>query len=113
MIAGTSDNTAGMYSNLLLRANRVDGDQNMVHINTLTPPGFSAKIAGIPYCPEAAIQTSASPGYSGYQELAHPACPAASQVGTDVLGNRRRTHPLNSTRERSTSPGRTKAPRSH
>ncbi len=96
MIAGTSDNTAGVYSNLLLRANRVDGDQNMVHINTVTPPGFSAKIAGIPYCPESAIQVLQSPGYSGVTELANPACPAASQVGTMFSGTGAGTHPLNS-----------------
>jgi hypothetical protein len=96
MIAGTSDNTAGVYSNLLLRVNRADGDQNMVHINTVTPPGFSAKIAGIPYCPEAAIQTLESPGYSGVAELAHPACPAASQVGTMYSGTGAGQHPLNS-----------------
>ncbi len=95
LIAGNSDNTAGVYSNLLLRANRVDGDQNMVHINTVTPPGFSAKIAGIPYCPESAIQLLQSPGYSGNQELAHPACPASSQVGTMFSGTGAGTHPLN------------------
>ena len=95
MIAGNSDNTAGVYSNLLLRANRVDGDQNMVHINTVTPPGFSAKIAGIPYCPESAIQLLQSPGYSGYGELASHTCPAASQVGTMYSGTGAGTHPLN------------------
>ncbi len=96
MVAGNSDNTAGVYSNLLLRANRVDGDQNMVHINTVTPPGFSAKIAGIPYCPESAIQLLQSPGYSGVTELANPACPAASQVGTMFSGTGAGVHPLNS-----------------
>jgi hypothetical protein len=96
MIAGNSDNTAGVYSNLLLRANRVDGDQNMVHINTVTPPGFSAKIAGIPYCPESAIQVLQSAGYSGITEMTNPACPAASQVGTMFSGTGAGTHPLNS-----------------
>ena len=96
MIAGNSDNTAGVYSNLLLRANRIDGDQNMVHINTVTPPGFSAKIAGIPYCPESAIQVLQSAGYSGITEMTNPACPAASQVGTMFSGTGAGTHPLNS-----------------
>ena len=95
MVAGTSDNTAGTYSDLLLRTNRVDGDQNMVHINTVTPPGFSARIAGIPYCPESAIQLLQSPGYSGYRELASHACPAASQVGTMYSGAGAGQHPLN------------------
>jgi hypothetical protein len=96
MVAGNTDNTAGVYSNLLLRANRADGDQNMVHINAATPPGFSAKIAGIPYCPEPAIALLQSPGYSGFTELAAPACPASSQVGTMYSGTGAGSHPLNS-----------------
>jgi hypothetical protein len=96
LVAGSADNTAGAYSNLLLRVNRADGDQNMVHINTLTPPGFSAKIAGIPYCPESAIQKVQSPGYSGVAELLAPSCPAASQVGTMYAGTGAGGHPLNS-----------------
>jgi hypothetical protein len=96
LIAGNSDNTAGTYSNLLLRVDRADGDQNMVRLNTLTPPGFSARIAGIPYCPEAAIAALQAPGYSGLAELAASACPAASQVGTMYAGTGAGTHPLNS-----------------
>jgi hypothetical protein len=96
VVAGNSDNTAGAYSNLLLRATRADGDQNLVFINALTPPGFSAKIAGIPYCPESAIAALLSAGYSGLSELASPACPAASRVGTMYAGTGAGAHPLNS-----------------
>lgn len=96
LVAGNSDNTAGVYSNLLLQVTRADGDQNMVHVNAVTPPGFSARIAGVPYCPEPAIATLLSPGYSGVTELATPACPAASQVGTMYTGTGAGTHPLDS-----------------
>jgi hypothetical protein len=96
MVAGNSDNTAGVYTNLLLRVSRSDGEQNMVHINTVTPPGFSANISGIPYCPESAIATLQSPGYSGVTERTTPACPAASQVGTMYSGTGAGSHPLNS-----------------
>ncbi len=69
----------------------------MVHLNTVTPPGFSAKIAGIPYCPESAIQVLQSTGLlRASAELAHPACPAASQVGTMYSGTGAGNHPLNS-----------------
>ena len=37
-----------------------------------------------------------SAGYSGITELANPACPAASQVGTMFSGTGAGTHPLNS-----------------
>ena len=44
------------------------------------PPGSSGKLAGIPYCPDAAIAAAA--GKSGAEENASPSCPAASEVGT-------------------------------
>ncbi len=112
MIAGNSDNTAGAFTNLLLRAIRADGEQNMVHINAVTPPGFSANISGIPYCPESAIATLQTPGYPGLTELASSACPAASRVGTMYAGTGAGAHSLNSPGARSISPAPTKARRS-
>jgi hypothetical protein len=94
-VAGNVDNTAGVYSNLLLKTSRADGDQNMIGINTVTPPGFSANISGIPYCPESALAILQSPGYSGVVESATPACPAASQVGTMYSGTGAGADPLN------------------
>ena len=96
LVAGTEDNTAGSYSSLLVQVSRPDGDQNMVAINALTPPGFSANVSGIPYCPENAIAPLSAPGYAGLAELATPACPAASQVGTMNAATGAGSHPLNS-----------------
>ena len=47
-----------------------------------------AKLAGVPYCPEAAIAqaTSRSNPRQGALEAASPSCPAASQIGTTTAG---------------------------
>jgi hypothetical protein len=80
--AGVQDNTAAAHSPFILRLGRADGDQNLSGLSARTPPGFSATLAGIPYCPEAAIAQLGSPAYSGLAEQSSPACPVASQVGT-------------------------------
>ena len=82
--AGSEDNTAGRYSPFTVRVNRPDGNQNLSAIDVKTPPGFLASLRGIPYCPESAIATLADTGHTGLAEMAAPACPAASQVGTTV-----------------------------
>jgi hypothetical protein len=80
--AGSLGNTAGAHSPFSLDLSRPDGDQDLTGLSLTTPLGFSADLSGIPYCPEAAIARLADSGYSGLSELAVPACPAASQVGT-------------------------------
>lgn len=92
--AGSPDNTAGAHSPFAVKIVRADGDQNLTRVKVTTPPGFSATLAGIPYCPEAAIEKLADPAYPGLQEQAAPACPASSQVGTATVGVGAGTHPF-------------------
>jgi hypothetical protein len=92
--AGVADNTAGLHSPLTLALGREDGEQNLTGLTIKTPPGFSATLKGIPYCPQAAIAQLAVLGYSGLVEQSSPSCPAASQVGTAVAGAGAGTHPL-------------------
>jgi hypothetical protein len=80
--SGMADNTAGVHSTFALQVIRPDGDQSLAGLRVLAPRGFSAKLAGVPYCPEAALARISAPGYSGLAEQGAPACPAASQVGT-------------------------------
>lgn len=47
-----------------------------------TPPGFSAALRGVPYCPESAIAQVSGSAYSGLLERMAPTCPAASRVGS-------------------------------
>src|SRR5262249_40786552 len=78
--AGTTGTQAGGYAPLVVKVNRNDGEQELTSLNFTLPKGLIGKLAGIPYCPDAAI--SAAEHKSGKAEQANPSCPAASQVGT-------------------------------
>jgi hypothetical protein len=88
LLAGTINNAAGKYSPFNLRLTRKDGEQEFTHFSIKLPPGVSGKLAGIPFCPEAAIAAAkARTGANGGQEeLEHPSCPVASQVGRTLVG---------------------------
>jgi hypothetical protein len=89
--AGMESNAAGKYSPFVLHINRNDGEQELNTIDVTTPKGFSAKLAGVPYCPEAAIAAAATK--SGLAEQASPSCPQASQIGTLTAGAGPGTNP--------------------
>ena len=92
--AASAGNTAGAHSSFSINLTRNDGDQNLTGLKVSTPPGFSATLKGVPYCPESAIAQLANPDYSGLAEQALSACPAASQIGSAVAGAGAGTHPL-------------------
>ncbi len=92
--AGSSGNTAGAHASFAVQLTRLDGDQFLSGLTVTTPPGFSATIKGIPYCPESAIARLSSSSYSGVAEQASPACPAASQIGTATTGAGAGSKPL-------------------
>lgn len=82
--AGTLDPTAGIYSPFSLRLARVDGTQQMTGLEASMPPGLIARLAGIPYCSEAALAAAAAG--SGRGQQANPSCPAASKLGIVTAG---------------------------
>jgi hypothetical protein len=86
--AGTTIPIAGAYSPFLFKISRADGEQRFGAVGATLPGGLVAKLAGIPYCPDAAIAAAAarSGEGEGAVELAQPSCPAASQVGTVLAG---------------------------
>ena len=73
--AGTSNPTAGAYSSFTLKLNREDGDQYLGKLNFTMPPGLTANLHGITYCPEADIAAAAQT--LGKVEQAQPSCPAS------------------------------------
>jgi hypothetical protein len=85
--AGTTNNAAGHYSPFHMRLTRGDGEQDLTRLSTILPPGVVGRIAGVPYCPEAAIAlaTSRTGPHGGREELDHPACPA-SLIGHTLAG---------------------------
>jgi hypothetical protein len=92
--AGVADPTAGVHSPFTFVLTRGDGEQNLTSLGVTAPPGFSATLAGVPYCPEAAIATVQEAGHSGRAEQASSACPSASQVGVAYTGAGAGSHPL-------------------
>jgi len=86
--AGTINNRAGSFSPFYLRLHRSDSEQEITHFSIKLPPGISGKLAGIPYCSDAAIaQAKARTGpHGGQEELDAPSCPAASQIGRTLAG---------------------------
>ena len=86
--AGTLTPKAGAFSPLALKLSRGDGTQPPKGFESLLPRGLIAKLAGVPYCPEAGIAKAKSreAPNQGVLELTDPSCPAASQVGTVDVG---------------------------
>ena len=72
--AGTSNPTAGAFSSFTLKLNREDGDQYLGKLNFTMPPGLTANLHGVTYCPEADITAAADT--LGKVEQAEPSCPA-------------------------------------
>jgi hypothetical protein len=88
LLAGTINNAAGHYSPFNLRLSRKDGEQEFTHFSIKLPPGVVGKLAGVPFCSDAAIAAAkARTGPNGgAEELASPSCPAASEVGRTLVG---------------------------
>ncbi|HEU4392495.1 MAG TPA: hypothetical protein VFR04_02535 [Solirubrobacterales bacterium] len=84
LMAGTLNNAAGSYSPFDLRLFRNDGEQEFTHFSIKLPPGLLGKLAGISFCPEAAIALAKTK--TANAELAEPSCPKASEVGRTLVG---------------------------
>ncbi len=81
---GMLNANAGSYSPFYLHLTRTDVEQEIVSYSATFPPGLLGKIAGVPYCPDSAIEAAAH--RSGVEERDHPSCPAASQIGRTSSG---------------------------
>lgn len=81
---GMLNSHAGAYSTFFLHLTRADPEQEITRYSATLPPGLLGKIAGIPFCPDAAI--AAASRRSGVEEAEHPDCPAASRIGHTSAG---------------------------
>ena len=106
LIAGTLNNAAGRFSPFNLRLFSSDAEQEITHFSIKLPPGVVGKLAGIPFCSDAAIAAAkARTGpHGGQEELDSPSCPAASEIGRTLVGARSRLGP--GLRPRQALPGR-------
>jgi hypothetical protein len=78
--AGTAKHGAGDFSPLHVNIARSDGNQELKDVDVTLPPGLTAKLAGVKYCPEAALAAAAT--RSGAAEAASSSCPAKSLIGS-------------------------------
>lgn len=85
LFAGTINNRAGSYSAFNLRLTRNDGEQEFTNFSIKLPPGVIGKLAGVPFCPDAAVAVARQK--TGTEELTNPSCPAASEVGRTLVGS--------------------------
>ncbi|HEY5052249.1 MAG TPA: hypothetical protein VII45_02455 [Solirubrobacterales bacterium] len=92
LAAGTSNPVAGGFSAFTLKLDRDDGDQFLGKLNFTMPPGLTASLRGIGYCPEASIAAAAK--NLGRTEQAGPSCPASSQIGTSNVAAGPGGHPF-------------------
>jgi hypothetical protein len=77
--AKSKSTKAGAYSPFRVFISRADGEQELKGVNVTLPEGLAGKLAGVKYCPEAAIAAAA--GRSGTAEKAKPSCPSKSKLG--------------------------------
>lgn len=82
--AGSESPLAGAFSPFVIHLKRDDGTQQFSSLTVTPPPGLLGKLAGVPYCPDAAL--AAAVGKTGAEEKAAPSCPAASEVGIANVG---------------------------
>lgn len=75
----------GAFTNVNLEVLRNDGNQELKGVDVTLPPGMTAKLAGLRYCPEGAIAAAAANG--GRAEIASPSCGSDSLVGSAVIAS--------------------------
>ncbi|HEX5713854.1 MAG TPA: hypothetical protein VFX85_11115 [Solirubrobacterales bacterium] len=87
--AGTLNNAAGRFSPFNLRLSRSDAEQEFTRFSIKLPPGITGKLAGIPYCSDAAIAAAKARtgAHGGQEEIDSPSCPLASQIGRTLAGS--------------------------
>jgi hypothetical protein len=83
---------AGAFTNVDVNVVRNDGNQELKGVDVTLPPGLTAKLAGLVYCPEGAIAAAAA--NSGLAEAASPSCPNDSLVGSASIASGSGPEPL-------------------
>jgi hypothetical protein len=76
----TTNPKGGAFTSVEVEIARSDGQQELKGVDLKLPPGHTAKLAGVKYCPESAIAAAAA--NSGAAEQAAPSCPDSSFVGS-------------------------------
>jgi hypothetical protein len=80
LIAGSSTDQAGGYTDFSMLLQRGDGQQRIERLQFQTPAGLEGMISGVPLCPE--------------PQAAQGTCPAVSQIGHTVVESGPGPYPL-------------------
>jgi len=78
--AKSTNPKGGAFTQVVVNATRSDGNQELKGVDVNLPPGLTAKLAGVRYCPPATIAAAAA--NSGAAEAANPSCPGSSLIGS-------------------------------
>ncbi len=78
--ARSTNSKGGAFTHFVVNVGRSDGNQELKGIDVDLPPGLSAKLAGVRYCPRAALAAAAA--NAGAAEAADSSCPKSSLVGS-------------------------------
>jgi hypothetical protein len=79
VVAGGVNSNVNSYTPYFIHIARQDTEQELTSYSLVLPEGITGKLAGIPFCPDAAIE--AARARRGVAEEQSPSCPAASEVG--------------------------------
>jgi hypothetical protein len=79
VVAGGVNSNVNSYTPYFIHITRQDTEQELTSYSLVLPEGITGKLAGIPFCSDAAIE--AARHKSGTAEEQSPSCPAASEVG--------------------------------
>jgi hypothetical protein len=82
---GTHDSNpkGGAFTQFAMNVGRNDGNQELKGVDVTLPPGLTAKLAGVRYCPASAIAAAAAS--SGTAEAADSSCPDKSLIGSAAV----------------------------
>jgi hypothetical protein len=75
---------AGVFSPLSVELTRTDAMSEIATYSTDLPPGLTANLTGVPFCPEADIEVARHK--TGAVEQSEPSCPQASLIGHTLVG---------------------------
>jgi hypothetical protein len=90
-----SNPKGGAFTQFAMNIGRNDGNQELKGVDVTLPPGLTAKLAGVRYCPASALAAAANA--SGSAEAANSSCPNQSLVGSAAVSAGSGPHPYQTT----------------
>ncbi len=90
--ARSTNPKGGAFTQVNVNLGREDGNQELKGVDVTLPPGLTAKLAGVRYCPPAALAAAAA--NSGAAEAAHSSCPKSSLIGDASVAAGSGPHPV-------------------